>query len=170
MDCNCYWLPNLIKFNGNWEEYDNNLYSIFVEKYMSNSPFFLGKPVYPRQHPEYNGKFESYFHITCGHYENIEDRVPDLRRCERIEWPNAMIENCDCKCIVDCENYAIWKKKYKKTFRYSFLLKNEKYLVVIEERPNYFVLITAYPLNYSHAFTDQLEYYENAKKTENAIR
>ena len=166
----CSWLPPLQMFSGNLEEYNELLYQIFVVNYMNNHPMFNGKVVVPRKHPIYNGKYESFFHITCGHYLNIEDRVPDFRRCERIEWPKAMIEYNGCHCIENCENFLIWKKKYKNTYRYSFLLKNERYLVIIEERKKYYILITASPLTYSHALSDQLVYYEEALKTENAIR
>lgn len=168
----CFWLPEIVSFadyGNDWKKYDNYLYSIFSEHFLQNHPFFMGKEVHPRQHPMYNNKFESYFHITCGHYKNIEDRVPDLRRCERIQWPKALIENHQCNCTLNCDNYIIWKKKYKNTYRYSLLLKDEKYLVILEERKKYFVLVSAFPLTYSHAYSDQLEYYENAKKTENAI-
>lgn len=172
MDNKCFWLPELIDFNdynNDWHKYDDYLYSIFSKHFLENHPYFMGKEVYPRQHPMYNGKFESYYHITCGHYKDVEERAPDFRRCERIKWPKALIENSMCKCKPNCDNYIIWKKKYKNKYRYSLLLKDEKYLVILEERPRYFILISAFPLTYSHAYHDQLKYYENAKETENAI-
>ena len=96
MDNKCFWLPELIDFNdynNDWHKYDDYLYSIFSKHFLENHPYFMGKEVYPRQHPMYNGKFESYYHITCGHYKDVEERAPDFRRCERIKWPKALIEN-----------------------------------------------------------------------------
>lgn len=173
MQNKCYWLPELITlddFNGEWSSYESYLYDIFSKHFLETNPIFNGKIVRPRQHPMHNGKYESYFHITSGHYKEVEERVPDFRRCERIKWPKAMIENSKCNCIDNCDNYLIWKKKYKNKFRYSLLLKNEKYLVILEERPKYYILISAFPLTYAHAYHDQIEYYKKAKETENAIR
>ncbi len=172
MENKCSWIPEIIElkdFNGDWNLYENYLYNIFSDHFLNSNPVFMGKPVLPRKHPIYNGKYESYFHITCGHYRDIEERVPDFRRCERIKWPKAMIDNTECNCLGNCDNYCIWKKQYRNTFRYSLLLKSEKYLVILEERVKYFVLVSAYPLTYSHAFHDQLEYYKKAQETENAI-
>ena len=169
MSSNSNWLPELITFNGNWSEYEDKLYAIFSQHFLNSNPYFMGKKVIPRRNPMYNGKYESYFHITCGHTKETDERSPDLRRCERIEWPRAFIENSNCICKQNCSDFIIWKKRYKNKYRYSLLLKSEKYIVILEERANYFNLISAYPLTYSHAMHDQLEYYERAKKAENAI-
>lgn len=167
---NCHWLPELIEFNGsNWEEYQNKIYQIFLNDFIHTFPIYEGKKVQIRRHPTYNGKEESFFHITGGHEDKNVDRVPDLRRCERIKWPRKFIDNYLCTCPSHCNNFKIWKNNYKGNYRVNFLNEKEKYLVVIEVRKKYCLLITAFYLNWPHALHDQLDRYEKAKKTENAI-
>lgn len=170
MQDKCFWLPELIEFDGsNWESYQNNIYEIFLQDFVRTFPTYDQKRVQIRRHPTYHGKEESFFHITGGHDDPQVDRVPDLRRCERIKWPRKFIENYSCNCPIDCKDFKIWKKPYKGNYRVNFLNEKEKYLVVIEVRKKYCLLITAFYLNWPHALSDQLTYYEKAKETKNAI-
>jgi len=75
------------------------------------------------------GKEEAFFHITCQNYLNIGDRVPDLRRCERIRWVKKFIENHKCKNLCNnCSGILVWEKPYKNTTRVHIMLKEEKYI------------------------------------------
>ena len=93
---------------------------------------------------------------------NDGKRLPDLRRCERIEWIRQFIENygCDPALCCDCEGIKVWKEPYKSTFRTHLLLEEERYMVILEVRESYVLLITAYYLGYSHALEKQLKRYQ----------
>ena len=81
---------------------------------------------------------------------------------ERIRWVRAFIENYDCdlsKC-EDCDGVKIWNEPYKSKTRVHLLLEEERYMVVLEERKGYFLLITAFYLDYDHALQKQLKHYK----------
>lgn len=90
------------------------------------------------------------------------ERNPDLRRCERIRWVRAFIENynCDPKLCEDCEGVKVWCETYKGKKRIHFLLVEEKYMVVIEKRPKYYQLITAFYFDYDNALEKKLKHYD----------
>ena len=80
----------------------------------------------------------------------------------RIRWVRAFIENYDCdlsKC-EDCDGVKVWNEPYKSKTRVHLLLEEERYMVVLEERKRYFLLITAFYLDYDHALQKQLKHYK----------
>jgi len=110
-------------------------------------------------------KEEGFYHVTCQDYNNDGDRVPDLRRCERIRWVRKFIENYQCNketCTI-CSGVKVWDEPYKNTFRTHILLEEEKYMVVIEKRHNYCLLITAYYFDREHTLEKKLKKYEKYK-------
>ena len=93
------WLPKLElmdDYDNNWKKYQEALYEIFKYDFMSSKPKFEGIPVNIRKHPIEYGREEAFFHITCQDYMKNGERVPDFRRCERIRWVKAFIENNNC--------------------------------------------------------------------------
>jgi hypothetical protein len=52
--------------------------------------------------------------------------------------------------------------------RVHFLFEEERYLVIIEKRENYNLLITAYYLEYNNALEKQLKHYNQFKKAKDA--
>lgn len=161
----CSWIPNLEIYNGgDWHEYQDKIYHIYSTDFLKSFPIYNGKKVQIRKHPMYNNKEEGFFHIT-GKGEN---REPDFRRCERIRYPRAFIESCSCENMCQCD-YMIWKENHKNKgkYRYYFYKEKERYVVILEERKNYYLLITAYYLHYSNAIKDKKKQYLKAQ-TENA--
>lgn len=51
-------------------------------------------------------------------------------------------------------------KEIKSKTRVHLLLEEERYMVVLEERKGYFLLITAFYLDYDHALQKQLKHYK----------
>lgn len=96
---------------------------------------------------------------------NPNDRIPDPRRAERIGWNKPIIENylCDENCN-NCEKILYFEKYYKKNVRAYFLFKNVKFLVIIEKREKYNLLITGYYVEYENAMNKFLREYEQYKK------
>ena len=67
-----------------------------------------------------------------------DDRLPDLRRCERIRWVRWVIENA-----VEHAEIDIWQNT-RKTEVNTLLWFREEYLVVLGQRQGYWLLRTAY--------------------------
>lgn len=169
MNENC-WLPALEYFDdyGNdWTTYESALYSIFKGDFIDSHPLFKNIRVSVKHYPIEYGKEEAFFHTTCKDYTGDGERVPDFRRCERIRWIRAFIENYDCdssKCD-DCDGVKVWSEPYKSKTRIHLLLEEERYMVVLEKRDGYYLLITAFYLDYDNALMKQLKHYAQYRST-----
>ena len=121
------------------EAYKND----FVRSVVCFRTILVKRKTYPIRH---NGEDASFWHITTS--GNSEDsRVRSYDRCERIKWPKAIIEN-ETDSLIN-----VWQegKRLLLHFRFSEFQLNEKdYLVVLEKRNNYYVLWTAYPIEWEH--------------------
>lgn len=173
MEQNNCWLPplNPFDFENDYQEYENNLYLKYQRDFINTQPFFEGKQVKVRFYPKINGYEESFIHFTCKNYENIEERELDFRRCERLHWIRRVIENYLCKNTCtnsNCDGIKIWEEPYKMYLRVHFLFEEERYLVIIEKRKDYNLLITAYYLEYDNALEKQLKRYCRFKKAKDA--
>ncbi|MBR0545191.1 MAG: hypothetical protein IIW99_03100 [Treponema sp.] len=62
-----------------------------------------------------------------------------------------------------CEGIKIWEEPWKMYKRVHFLFEEERYLVIIEKRDKFNLLITAYYLEYDNALEKQLKRYEQYK-------
>ncbi|MBP3366027.1 MAG: hypothetical protein J6K96_03425 [Treponema sp.] len=166
------WLPSIIEYDGNsgWEEYDAQIYSIYKQDFIDSKPVLHGKTVTVKHYPKIHEYEESYIHITCKNYDGTKNRDPDLRRCERIKWVRAFLEHYDCKkeCTADCSGIKVWKEPYHSKDRIHFLFEEEKYMVVVEDRKRFYLLITAFYFDYPHALERELKKY-GRYKTGNAI-
>ena len=163
------WLPKLElmdDYDNNWEKYQEALYEIFKYDFMSSKPKFEGIPVNIRKHPIEYGREEAFFHITCQDYMKNGERVPDFRRCERIRWVKAFIENnnCDSSQCGECDGVKVWSEPYRNTTRVHILLEEERYIVVIERRNTYCLLVTAFFLEYEHSLRKKLKSYQRYKE------
>lgn len=123
---NC-WLPKLEfwdDYNNDYPQYQEALYEIFQNDFIKSRPTFEGKQVNIRKHPIEYGKEEAFFHVTCQDYLKSGERVPDFRRCERIRWVRAFIENynCDITQCEECEGVKVWSEPYRNTTRVHMLL------------------------------------------------
>lgn len=88
-------LPELIElkeFDGNFYAYLEAVYDIFKNDFVKNKPVFKGKRLGLKKFSLIEGKEYTFYHMT--HEGDIENnRLPDLRRMERIAWPRPMIDN-----------------------------------------------------------------------------
>lgn len=150
------WLPNTVlldEFNGNWERYLDALYRFFKIDFVNSKPLFQGRELSLKRHPMSDGKEATFWHIISeGDHE--DDRVPELRRCERIRWPRPIIENCE-----DME-VKIWENQRHNETRVCLLLDSHDYLVVIARRKGYDLFWAAYPITWPHQKKKLLKEYE----------
>lgn len=167
MNENC-WLPGLELFSdygNNWNLYQTALYDIFKSDFLDSHPFYQNTRVNVKHYPKEYGKEEAFFHTTCKDYSGNGKRDPDLRRCERIRWIRAFIEkyNCDLSLCSACDGIKVWNEPYKRNIRVHLLFEEEKYMVVLEKRAGYYLLITAFYFDYPNALEKQLKHYEQYK-------
>lgn len=165
-DC---WIPNLElydDFDGEYPEYFDFLYEIFKNDFIDSNPKFDNKNVVIRKHPIQLGKEEAFFHVTCKDFQHEGDREPDLRRCERIRWVRAFIENyqCDSSKCPACDGVRVWEEEYKSGIRVHLLLEEERYMVVLEKRESYVLLITAFYFDYDNALERKLKKWKKLHK------
>jgi hypothetical protein len=156
------WLPPLVKFldySGDWDKYLSTVYGFFERDFIKNKPRFRREKVNIKRHPVINGKEATFWHlISEGKYE--EDRLPNIRRCERVRWPFSIIENCDREI-----NIKIWENERGGEGRVCIWLsfENEDYLVVLAKRSDYLLFWTAYPLTYENTKRKLQKEYETYK-------
>ena len=140
------WLPDLIlleDYNGNWDAYEDAIYEHFLTDLVHNELNYQGLRISLRRHPEYKKKHFSFWHVTSTG-EKESERIPDFRRCERIRWIRAIIENYSDPMI------KVWANRRKREDAVCFWFEDQQYLVVLGKRSNYWLLKTAYITNYSH--------------------
>ena len=131
MSDNC-WLPDLVFFddyNNNWNNYQDAIYNIFKADLVDTPPSFEDKIIKIRWQPIEYDKPEAFFHVTCQDYKKDGERLPDFRRCERIRWVKAFIQNykCDSSLCGNCDGVKVWKEPYQSKIRVHILLEEEKY-------------------------------------------
>ncbi|MHA8774659.1 hypothetical protein ACYA94_16530, partial [Klebsiella pneumoniae] len=91
---NPFPLPLLVlleDYSGVWNDYFEVVYKIFYQDFVLTKPVFRKKRLGLKRHPEYEGKSATFWHmVSTGDQE--EERIPDIRRCERIAWPKPIID------------------------------------------------------------------------------
>jgi len=135
------WLPKLLlleDYHGNWQRYEDTIYAKFNTDFIFSKPTFQGSMIYIKS-PLFKGKERGFWHcIQEGKVE--EKRTPDLRRCERIGWIRAIIEHAQEPSV------KAWQNERRGKTRQVLWCEDAEFLVVLEKRPNAWVLCTAYPV------------------------
>lgn len=140
------WLPPLIllsDFGGDWALYEEALYGIFRKDFLETKIYFRGQPLGLKRHPLSGGKEATFWHLTSE--GSIEaERIPDLRRCERISWPRPIIEHADDPAV------KVWENERNRERRACLWVEEEDYLVVLALRKGYVLPWTAYMVREEH--------------------
>ncbi len=139
-----YHLPPLILFEdyeNNWKKYIEAVYEIFCEDLKYSPPLYNGLRVFLKKQPIYKGKEGAFWHLTSeGDVEN--ERIPSLRRCERIRWIRFVFENSEDEFVKR------WKNKRKGKEHICLALESFEYIVILGQRKGYYLLLSAYPIDY----------------------
>ena len=154
-EMNPHWLPDLIPWNQengeSWEQYEKRLFHVFQNEF--GEPLqYNGKPVRYKRMP-YAGIYpEAFIHLTTCNQDDSGSRLPDTKRSERISWPRPVVEHhpfCKICGYTQCTRPWVWRGSGKYKDRVKIYLPNQQYLVVLGDRKDYWVLITAYYVNHS---------------------
>ena len=152
-------IVTLSECNGDFSNYQEYLYSVFKNELYNNKVYYNGKPISLRRNPEYLDKEYSFFHLTCKDFDNTgneEDRVPDLRRCERLHWIKPGIETDHMtKCNQLC--FKAYTKTVRNKERVHLFNESDRYMIVLEERSNYYLLVTAYYIEYDNTLQKKIK-------------
>jgi hypothetical protein len=147
------WLPELLRLedsSGNWKDYVERLHRQFLTDFVASKPDWHGKRVGLKNHPEYDGKSATFWHmISEGSVE--ADRTPDMRRCERIAWPRPMMDEFDDAAPGTTGCQALWWTELRGTeTRYHLAPDDFSYVVVVADRGAFVLPWTAYYVEHAH--------------------
>ena len=158
------WLPDLVLMSdhdNNWNRYLNALYWFYTKDFIEDKPTYCGERLAVKKHPLIDGKEATFWHIIQ-EGEKEDERIPDLRRCERIRWPKAIIEHCN-----ECE-IKIWENERQtrkgKQISICIWFENIDYLVILRNRSDYILFWTSYPVTISHRKSKLEKEYRSYKK------
>lgn len=153
------WLPALTlfeEFGGDWGSYLDALYVLFKHDFIDSKPVYNGVTLALKRHPVILNKEATFWHIISEGGSEAE-RVPDMRRCERIRWPRPVIEySVDSKI-------KIWTNERRGEKRICLWLEDADYLVILAERNGYILLWTAYMVELEHTKRKLRKEYEARK-------
>jgi hypothetical protein len=137
------WLEPIVElkdFDGDPTVYIEHLFSIFTHDFIESTPQFRGNRVFYDNHDD-GGKPNAFVHITTEENRETRSRELCLRRCERITWIRAIIENSDDPAVL------MWDKEQKTgkgwKMRTYLFLEPEDFLVVLEQKTRGHYMITA---------------------------
>lgn len=142
------WLPELLSLDnwqGNWSRYLDDIYGFFLKGFVDTDAALFENRVTVESKFAKDGKHVVFWHLISEGKEE-DSRMPDTRRCERIQWPRAIIDHASAAGVLYWETR---KKRQKRAFlwlRYA----SSSYLVVLRKGGTYYQLITAYPVTRDH--------------------
>lgn len=138
------WLPPLVEladYGGNWPAYEEALYAFFHADFIAHTTRFRTLPVVLKRMPLYENKEASYWHCISEGKDELE-RVPDMRRCERIRWPRP--------CIEHERQLKVWTERRNGDHRIHIWLESAGYIVVLAVRRSHLILWTTFYVKHAH--------------------
>jgi hypothetical protein len=130
---------------GDWELYLRRQYEQFRADFIDSQPnVFHPKRWAIKRHPVSQGKEATFWHVTStGTTE--DERIPEMRRMERLGWIRPMID-----AIKRPEAVCSWVEVRNGDLRPNIALPDFSYIVVLSERNDYVMLWTAYFVEFAH--------------------
>lgn len=156
------WLTPLVRLEdhgGNWQRYIDAVYAIFYRDFIIPPyPQFRGNHVcIGRQ--MIDGKERTFWHvISTGNVE--QQRIPDLRRCERIGWIRPIIEHEGDPAVLS------WPNQRKGAPRQVLWVQQVDFVVILNKRPNCWWLWTAFITDREHTRKKFIKEYNNWLKSQ----
>ncbi len=168
MENNTEGLPDLLlleDFGGDYGSYIAAVYEVFKRDFVLKKTEFRGEELRLKWHPMYQNKAYTFYHMTH-EGEDEQNRLPDLRRCERMSWAKPTIENCDTW------NLKIWPQvrtgkggTRNRLCIWLELVDEPDYIVIIDVREGYKLLWTAFVPQYPNQKRKKQKEYKAWLKT-----
>lgn len=166
-------LPDIIECENivEWNKYLKKLYDeIFRPNFIDSHPKFKGLDVIIRKEP-LDGEWEhGFLHMTHEdvkhNKEDINDRIPDLRRSERISMVRKIIENYNCIDEMECEKIWYWEEFFSSNgrIRHFLLVPDERFIVILEKAKDVYFVITSFYIKKDWELEKRKRKYERYKK------
>lgn len=160
----CGNIPEIIEldqYDGDYAKYEEAVYCKYQETFENDKFSFEGKNIAHKKHPLYKEKSGTFWHIISSGTEE-ESRLPDLRRYERIAWPAYILKYCK----QHCDKLLVWKNRRGGKTRVLLWCQEINYLVVLDERKDYCIFWTAYPVTYRHKQEKLMKEYTEYMETQ----
>lgn len=157
----CLELPELIElseFSGNFHAYLEAVYEIFKNDFIHNRPVFRGIKLGLKKYPEFEGKEATFWHMTSEGSEE-QNRLPDMRRLERIKWPAFLINNSEHPYL------KVWENTRGGKTNILILHEKESYVIVLRKGNGYLLPWTAYLIEYPSRLRKFLKEYDEYIKS-----
>lgn len=134
------FLPEKIQFTGDWDAFVTLAYLVFKEGFLDSFPRFHGQRVSANLSKRDDSSMEEgFWHLITREDKKLKERLPDFPRAERITWVRPIIENFST-VGMDCWKYLEGNGQ----LRYYLHAKAVNYLVILEEKPKSFFLVTGF--------------------------
>lgn len=151
-----------------WNTYLNMLYDdVFKPDFLDSFPTFRGWRVLIRKEPRDGAWEHGFTHMTHEDIrhslEDPNDRVPDLRRSERLNWVRVIIEHDRCLTEYQCERIWYWEEMFRGRVRIHLLFAEERFLVVLERAKSVYFIITSLYLEKDWEMEKRRKKYERYK-------
>lgn len=154
-------LPELIElseFGGNFANYLEAVYEIFVNDFILKRHTFRGLRLGLKKHPISEGKEATFWHMTS-EGENEQNRLPDMRRLERIKWPAFIIDNNEHPYL------RVWENTRGTKTNILILHERENYIVILRKGNGYVLPWTAYLIEHEWRKKKFIKEYEEYIKS-----
>lgn len=158
------WLKPIVRledFNGEVDIYLGHIFSLFEQDFINSQVFFRGKKVIYDKTDD-NGRPSAFVHITTEENRNTTEREICLRRCERISWIRAIIENCEEPQVL------VWEKEQatskRRAIRTYLFLEQEDFLVILQEIKHGHYMVTAIYVDSPHQKRKHLKEHKEFKE------
>ncbi|MRD48673.1 hypothetical protein GHT07_15395 [Caenimonas koreensis DSM 17982] len=140
------WLPELIHFHDHgkdWATYEAALYEAFKDDFVHAKPVYRGTALSMKRIPISKGKEATFWHIISDGADEA-NRLINFRRCERIRWARALVENSEKPEV------KMWVAEKSHENRIHLWLEEDDFVVVIADRGTYLLFWTAYHVDRDH--------------------
>lgn len=140
------WLPPLLNISPWHANTYDLLYELFHSNFIANRVYYQKKSVGFSRDKE-DGKEKVFWHVTTREDKNSNQRLPDFRRCERLPWLKAILENAHEPAILSWEDVGD-----DGTTKVYVWLKDHDYIAIMKRtKKGFLILLTASWLEYEHA-------------------
>ncbi len=144
--------------------YMERLYQdVFKRDFKDSSLRFKGQRVLIRKEPLDGDKEHGFTHMTHEKFDHDDNdpnnRVPDFKRSERLPWVKYIIENYEFCSNSGCERILYWEEIFRGYTRVNLLMKEERFLVVLEKRDFGYLVITSFYLDKDWALDKRIKKY-----------
>lgn len=147
----------LDSYDNDWNIYIEAVYESFKNDFITNSTYYDDMKIGLRTEPIDREKVATFWHLVSE--GAVEDkRSIEISRCEKIKWPKVFIEN-----HFD-ESFYVWENERKGKTNLCIYDPVNRYITVLGERSDYYLLLTAYCVTENHRHEKLIKEYEAFKK------